>query len=90
MRTRIALLVVAVLACVVFNNIIEVGQPTLDASIAVQQLEDTEASALAMRSFSRFTSSLPLFSYGAVALFGLLLFWGNISRFAKTALDPES
>ncbi len=69
------------------NGMVEVGQPSIDAIIAVDQLEDSEAAALTMRSVSRFENAIPMLSYGAVALFGLLLFWRDISSAMKNAIE---
>lgn len=87
MKTRAILLLLAFGACVVLNGMVEVGQPSIDAIIAVDQLEDSEAAALTMRSVSRFENAIPMLSYGAVALFGLLLFWRDISSAMKNAIE---
>jgi hypothetical protein len=87
LKTKIVWLLFALIGCAVFNGMVEVGQPSIDALIAVDQLEDSEAAALTMRSVSRFENAIPLLSYGAVALFGLLLFYKELTSFVRSAVE---
>jgi len=78
LKTRLVLLALAVAACIVFNGMVDTLQPSLDAAIAVDQLQDSETAAITMRGVSRFENFVPLLSWSSVGLFGLLLFYKQV------------
>ena len=62
-KVRLFVFAMLVLGCVVANVIVsDVAHPSWSADVAVSQLDDTEASAVAMRSYDRFNSSFPCVS----------------------------
>ena len=87
MKTKIALLAMAAVACILLNSSIDIVKPSIDASIAVDQLQDSETAAITMRSYDRFASSIPLISWTMTGLFGLVLFYGRLVTLAKSAWE---
>lgn len=85
MKTKIVLLGMAAIACILLNSSIDIVKPSIDASIAVDQLQDSETAALAMRGYDRFASSIPIVSWTMVGLFGLVLFYGRLKAGFKSA-----
>jgi hypothetical protein len=65
-----------------------VAHPTIAASLAVDQLQDTESSAIAMRAYDRAQNFLPggiqgaILFLGAYLLFGTALFRADLARLA--------
>lgn len=55
--------------------------PTVAANLAVNQLENTESGAIAVRTYDRAQNFFPLVVLCTTAFFGLLLFRTDISRF---------
>lgn len=51
--------------------------PTISATLAVAQLDDTEGSAIAMRTYERVFSDFPLGIWGAIGFVGLCLVFGT-------------
>jgi hypothetical protein len=75
LKIRTFLFALIVLAACTLNTVFDtVVHPTVSAQLAVQQLDDTEASAISMRSYDRLASSLPVLSWAIVGLSGLALF----------------
>lgn len=84
MRARLFVFLLLVLSCFVANVLInDVVHPSLSADVSVSQLDDTEASAVAMRSYDRFNSSFPVVSWSFVAFMGLFMFRADLKRSAS-------
>lgn len=58
-------------------------QPNVSVELAVDQLNDSDEAATALRSYDRFQSHLPTIVWTGVSAFGLLLFWSDLSRLAQ-------
>jgi hypothetical protein len=90
-KTKIVLLVMAVLACITLNSTFELLiHPTVSAQTAVGQLADSETSVILMRSYDRLANLLPIVSWAATGLFGLLLFGPVVVTAVKQALTEET
>jgi hypothetical protein len=88
MLGRVLVVLVLCLAALSVNSCLDVVlHPSVSADVAVNQLEDDEFGAAAMRSYDRFYNAVPVVSWGCVVLVGLAMFRSEIVEACKRCVS---
>ncbi len=74
MKLKVIVYALIVGACFAFNTCFDSIKPAIDASLAVDQFQDSEFPALVMRTLTPLEDTLSLISIAFTAIIGVILF----------------